>query len=117
MGQCLKCGKKTDGSNVFCSSCLEVMDTYPIKPGTVVQIQERPVAPVVKAHPVNHTAVLKELVSRQRSLIRWLAGATALLTVLLLVTAAMLLQTLQTEQPSRPAIGRNYTTSTTSRNP
>lgn len=111
MGQCLKCGKKTEGKGVFCSDCLAVMDNYPVKPGTVVHIPSRPAAPVTTAQAGNPTAALRELISRQKLLIRWLAGVTALLSVLLLITAAMLIQTIRTEQPSRPTIGRNYTTS------
>ena len=117
MGQCLKCGKKTDGKAVFCSGCQEVMDRYPVRPGAVAQIPTRPAVTPTKAKPSNPTAVLNELIGRQRTLIRWLFSVTALLSVLLLATAAMLLQTLKTEQPSRPTIGKNYTTSTTSRNP
>lgn len=117
MAQCLKCGKKTEGSNVFCSSCLEVMDRYPVKPGTVASIPSRPAASAVKARPSNPVAALNELISRQRTLIRWLAGITALLTVLLLGTAAFLFQTMSANTPSTPTIGRNYTTSTTSNNP
>lgn len=117
MGQCLKCGKKTDGRSVFCNDCLAVMDRYPVKSGTVVHIPTRPAAPAATAHSGNSTAMLKELISRQKTLIRWLAGIAALLSVLLLLTAAMLIQTLRAEQTARPTIGRNYTTSTTTRNP
>ena len=41
---CLRCGKETEGSAVFCNECKNGMDDYPIKPGTVVVIPER--APV-----------------------------------------------------------------------
>ena len=117
MGQCLKCGKKTGGNSVFCDDCLAVMDRYPVKPGTVVHIPTRPAAPAAKARSGNPTAALNELISQQKTLIRWLVSITALLSVLLLGTAAMLIRTLQSDQSALPAIGRNYTTSTTSRNP
>ena len=110
MAQCLKCGKKTEDSNVFCNSCLKVMERYPVKPGSVARIPTRPAAPVAK-RPANPVAALNEVIGQQRTLIRWLAGITAVLTVLLLGTAAMLFQTLQTKQPEIPTIGRNYTTS------
>lgn len=117
MSQCLKCGKKTDGSNVFCNDCLTVMDRYPVKPGTVVHIPSRPAVPATKATQASPAAALSELITRQRTLIRWLASIAALLSVLLLITAAMLIQTLQADQSALPAIGKNYTTSTTARNP
>ena len=34
--QCLKCGRKIQDGQVFCEGCLEVMQNYPVKPGTVV---------------------------------------------------------------------------------
>ena len=36
--RCMKCGKETSDSQVFCDSCLEVMEKYPVKPDTVVQL-------------------------------------------------------------------------------
>ena len=38
---CLKCGKDTKGEAVFCQSCLEVMDKYPVKPDVHVQLPNR----------------------------------------------------------------------------
>lgn len=111
MAQCLKCGKKTEGSNVFCGSCLEVMEHYPVKPGAVAHIPTRPAVPSAKARPTNPVAALNEVIGQQRTAIRWLAGVSAVLAVLLLGTAAMLFQTLQAKQPDVPTIGRNYTTS------
>ena len=39
---CIKCGKETKGSDVFCQDCLLVMQTQPVKPGTAVHIPVRP---------------------------------------------------------------------------
>ena len=38
---CLKCGKKTGKTEAFCQECMEVMERYPVKPGTVAQIPNR----------------------------------------------------------------------------
>lgn len=38
---CLKCGREIEGQQVYCSGCLEIMDRYPIKPGTPVQLPKR----------------------------------------------------------------------------
>ena len=39
---CMKCGKETGQNQVFCDDCLAEMEKYPVKPGTVVQIPNRP---------------------------------------------------------------------------
>ena len=39
---CVKCGKKTEGTDVFCPECLETMKRYPVKPGTKIHIPVRP---------------------------------------------------------------------------
>ena len=33
---CMKCGQEISDDQVFCQECLDVMDKYPVKPGTVV---------------------------------------------------------------------------------
>ncbi len=38
---CLKCGTEIEGQQVFCSGCLEIMDRYPIKPGTPIQLPKK----------------------------------------------------------------------------
>ena len=35
---CMKCGRKIKDRQVFCEECLAIMDTYPVKPGTPIQL-------------------------------------------------------------------------------
>ena len=42
---CLRCGKETPDNKVFCKSCLDSMDEYPVKPGQPIILPSRP-APV-----------------------------------------------------------------------
>ena len=114
MGQCLKCGKETEASAVFCTACQEDMSRYPIKPGTVAHLPKRP--SVVKNEPQLEDDILITQLHRQRLLIRWMLASIAALSVTLLVTGVLLLHTLQ-EQPILPNIGRNYTTSTSGNHP
>lgn len=46
---CLKCGRKLEDGQFFCSACLENMDAYPVKPGTPIQLP--PQQPVLSAKP------------------------------------------------------------------
>lgn len=39
---CMKCGKETEGNEVFCPECQELMKQYPVKPGVVVHIPTQP---------------------------------------------------------------------------
>lgn len=38
---CLKCGREIPEGQVFCADCKDVMERYPVKPGTVVQLPKR----------------------------------------------------------------------------
>ena len=39
---CVKCGREIENDQVFCQFCLEEMEHYPVKPGTVVYIPKHP---------------------------------------------------------------------------
>ena len=45
---CLKCGRDIAEDQLFCESCLEVMDQYPVKPNTAIQLPHREELPPVK---------------------------------------------------------------------
>ena len=38
---CLKCGRDIDDGQLFCGGCLEVMQKYPVKANTAVQLPHR----------------------------------------------------------------------------
>lgn len=38
---CLKCGRDIEDGQLFCGSCLEVMQKYPVKANTAVQLPHR----------------------------------------------------------------------------
>ena len=38
---CLKCGREMVEDHAFCSDCLSIMEQYPVKPGTAVQLPKR----------------------------------------------------------------------------
>lgn len=41
--KCLKCGVEIESTSEFCGDCLQSMDKYPVKPGTVIQLHRREV--------------------------------------------------------------------------
>ena len=92
---CLKCGKDTKGSQVFCESCLQVMDQHPVKPGTAINLPRRQAQSTVKK-PRKRALPLEEqlalLKRRNRRLALWLTLAFLLLALALGALAFLLLQ-------------------------
>ena len=114
---CLKCGKKTEGAQVFCAECLDAATKYPVKPGTVVQLPSREQRSSDKKQPQRRREdSTAELLAQQQKTIRWLFAVVAVLSVLLLFTAGMLLR-LMDKDSSTNAIGKNYTTATSADRP
>ena len=86
---CLKCGRDTTGDQVFCDACLDVMEYYPVKPGTAVQLPKRPVNPPRK--PVKRRAPSLEdqiRTLKQRVIILTISLIVALLIAILLAIPA-----------------------------
>ena len=106
---CLKCGKETTTSQVFCDACLEQMTQHPVKPGTPVQLLPRPARE--KQAPRKRERTPAQTIADLQTMIRWLTVTIAVLSVLLCATAGFLLHTLEA-QSTGEVIGRNYTTDT-----
>ena len=84
---CMKCGKKTKDTQVFCDACLEVMAQYPVKPDVHVQLPNR--SPAKKAS-YKRPPSAEEKIARLRSRIKRLKVLILLLTVLLSIVSATL---------------------------
>lgn len=113
--RCLRCGKESQNEQVFCSNCLTVMEQRPIKPGTSAQIPERPVYTPERRTAQHYTASPAEQIKQLRETLRWMAITIVALSVILMLTAGMLIYTLthSTNQPEAGNLGRNYTSETT----
>ena len=76
---CLKCGRKLEDGQIFCSACLENMNDYPVKPGTPVQLP--PIQSVLPTKPKH-----KQLRERKpEDEVRRLRSSVQLLTLILIV--------------------------------
>ena len=106
---CLKCGKNTQQRQVFCQECLQVMEQYPVAPGTTIQLPQRESAQGTKKTPAKPHKTQSEIILQMRSTIRWLSVTLGILVVLLGVVAGMLVYQLYADA-HQPPIGRNYTT-------
>ena len=90
--KCTKCGRETPSEGVFCDSCLESMEKYPIKPGTSVHLPKKKavVVPKKASRRVRATTA-EELVVHMRKTIRVLAVMLALCLLLLSVAGGILI--------------------------
>ena len=109
--QCLKCGRKISESQAFCDGCLQSVEKYPVRPGTVVHLprnrtEESARKPLRKKRPPS----TEELLHRQRKLSRKLGVAVALL---LLVCAALSVLLVKTYEDLESKKGRDYIVSET----
>ena len=89
---CMKCGRKLKDNQVFCPECLAVMDAYPVKPGTPIQLpthHDTPTAPAKS--PKKRARKPEEQILRLRSAVRWLTLALVVTLVAFIITAFMML--------------------------
>ena len=115
--RCLRCGKETQPGQVFCEECLTDMERDPVRPGTAIQLPVQRQRPAAHKPPRRVRAISpEEQIGHLRKLVRWFAGAVAALSLLLLITAGMLVHTLLNQSKSNDA-GRNYTAITSTPQP
>lgn len=109
---CLKCGRKTDGKQVFCDSCLQVMEENPVKPGAPVLLPAPKAVAVTKKQPHRKRALpLEEQVIHLRKTLRRMYICTAVLIVVLGMATVLLVNEIR--EAGTPVIGQNYTIDTT----
>lgn len=85
---CMKCGREIEEGQVFCSSCLEVMAKYPVKPGIAIQLPGKKAVPVKKAQSKRKQVLTpEEQIPRLKKRIRRLV-------ILWLVTLCLLAATI-----------------------
>ncbi len=66
---CLKCGRDIEGQQVYCNGCLEMMDRYPIKPGTPVHLPKRNPIVASKKQGRRNTPSLEDQLRRLRRMV------------------------------------------------
>ena len=86
----MKCGKETENGQVFCDSCLEVMEQYPVKPDTVVQLPPQRNLLTEKKPSKKKELSPKEMLRKQSKLVKRYQGICLLLLLLLLGAVAAL---------------------------
>ena len=106
---CLKCGKETGISSVFCDECLWKAAAYPVKPDIAIQLPHRADVTEEKKPPrKKKQAAPEELLKKFRKSTFWLSVTVFLLTLALVVSIFFLVHTLGSLEEKQD-VGRNYT--------
>ena len=110
--RCLKCGRETDQNekNVFCPNCLKVMEQFPVKPGTPVQISKRPTGS--RRAPIHAAPKPEDVISGLRRKLRFHRIALAVVLTAFLFSGSVL-GLLLYRVYTAPVIGSNYSTVST----
>ena len=88
---CIKCSRKVEEGQVFCSICRENAEKYPIKPGTPVQLPSRAPVAVPKARPKKPELRPEEQIRLLRSANRWLMTVLVVLLIAFILMAVLVL--------------------------
>lgn len=111
---CMKCGRELEQPGAFCPDCLHIMQQYPVKQGTPVQLPRREISAAAVKASRRRVITPEEQVVRQRTVIH--RQRMLLLTVLLLLGIFVYLYFTQEpilpQEVEKPA-GQNYTVDST----
>lgn len=95
--KCIKCGKDTSGSAVFCDECLDDMARHPVKRGTPLILPKRDRVQPVK-HSRKRTLKPEQQVSNLKTTIRLLVALVVVLIAALTASILLLLHVAEETQ-------------------
>ena len=105
---CLKCGKETKETQVFCPHCLEGMKAYPVKSDTHVHLPTRTPKPAVRRRRFKRRSIsTEEQLQNSKKTIRTLLSLILLLSLIVAFLGATLAHALRNQETSN--LGKNYT--------
>lgn len=108
--RCMKCGREIQNEAVFCQSCLQEMEKYPVLPGTVVQLPRRKEPTLLKKMPKRHVPTAEEQIVVLR---KWVLGLSIALAVCIVAIVLMFKPTMHYVLDEHVEIGQNYSSVTT----
>ena len=109
---CLKCGREISDDRVFCDGCLSVMERYPVKPGTTVQLPKRsPEASGKKPSQRKRALSQEDQILYLKKVVRRNRIISLVLLIALSLAAVLLVR--EFSSGDAPIIGQNYTINTT----
>ena len=108
---CMKCGKKTKDEQVFCPTCLAVMEAHPVKADVRVQLPNWQKLDAAKKANRKRIVPPEEQVVHLRKTLRRARAYGLIVTLLLCAAGLVLLQVFFAPAPEAEAKnpGTNYT--------
>ena len=108
--QCMKCGKSTSENQVFCESCLQIMDAYPVKPDAAINLPNRTNPSPSKKAPRKKPPTPEEQIAHLKKTARRLRITCLVMVLLLALTTFLLVWDLtRPEQSAGDLKGQNFT--------
>ena len=102
---CMKCGNHTEDGQVFCARCQEMMEDYPVKPDTHIQLPVRNVEALPKKQPRKWRSGEKDAqITNLRQQIRWMW-----LVIIALLLAILIREVWAETKHDTPDTGKDYT--------
>ncbi len=106
---CLKCGNEAENDQIFCAHCLNIMEQYPVKPGTNIQLPRRNTLQTQKKQTWRRNFSLEEQVVHMRVTIRTLVAILGVVLIALGISIWLNFLPRATQaQPPETSIGQNY---------
>ena len=88
--KCMKCGTTIPSDQVFCNTCQEDMERYPVKPGTPIMLPNRAEKVTTKTGH-KKTKKPEDIIAGMRVFFFWLLLLIVALATALAITISMLL--------------------------
>ena len=110
---CMRCGKETAEKAIFCPECLEEMERYPVKPGTLIHIPARPESEVKKTQKKKRDIPVEEQLAHAQQMIQALFVTVLCLMGALVISGILLVlsfsNNIEPPEETQPPKTRNYT--------
>ena len=103
---CMKCGRDVQEGQIFCGSCLETMEKYPVKINTPVNLPSRKAELAARKAPARKKLSSEDQIKRLRRLNRILSFLLALALTLVFFLGYVSVLHLMEEEEFLP--GQNY---------
>ena len=108
---CLKCGKEIPEKQVFCETCLSVMEQFPVKPETKIFLPKRDTPAVSRKAPTKRKVLSpEERLPKYKKAVQLLSVALAIAVLFLVLAFALLFDSLSSKEVPQDTIGQNYNT-------
>ena len=108
---CLKCGKEIPEKQVFCETCLSVMEQFPVKPETKIFLPKRDTPAVSRKAPAKRKVLSpEERLPKYKKAVQLLSVALAIAVLFLVLAFALLFDSLSSKEVPQDTIGQNYGT-------